>query len=74
MEELDERAFLFRIQSGVDGHHLGGFAFDKWDGFGLLGRFESGGRLGDLLLCSRHLCWIQILLGVAAPTRPGQIR
>ena len=65
MEELDEHAFLFRIQSGgADGDHLGGIAFDKWDRFRLLSRFESNCMFGDFLLCSRHLRWIQILLGL----------
>ena len=35
-EELDERAFLFRIQSGTNSHLLGGIAFDKRDVFHLL--------------------------------------
>ena len=64
MEELDECAFLFRIQSGANSHLLGGIAFDKGDIFCLLSWLERNSWLGDLLLGRRHLCWVQIFLGL----------
>ena len=54
-EELDERAFLFRIQVHPNGDGLGGIAYHKFHRLGLDGGLERRSGVGDLLLLRGHL-------------------
>jgi len=54
-QELDERAFLFRVQAGTDGNLLGGVSFLQVHLLSLLSSFERRGLVRNLLLGGVHL-------------------
>ena len=64
MDELDERAFLFRIQVSADAKLLGRIARHKVNKFSLISRFELQGQvmLSGGLLQRGHVCRINIVL------------
>src|SRR4051812_29414553 len=62
MEELDERAFLFRVQVRPNGGGLGGIAYHKFHRLGLDGGLECWGGVRNLFLRRGHFRGIDLAL------------
>ena len=64
MDELDERAFLFRIQVSADAKLLGRIARHEVNKFSLISRFKLQGQimLPSWFLQRSHICRINIVL------------
>ena len=63
MDELDERAFLFRIQICADVKLFGRIARNEVNKFSLISRFEMQGwvMLNGGLFQRRHIRWVNIV-------------